>query len=249
MTKYLTVDRIIEIHQEMISRYGGSDGVRDKGALEAAAGRPQTGHYADVIAEAAALMESLAINHPFIDGNKRVAFGAADVFLRINGYAIDGDSMDIYKKMIELFESSNFKIDAVEAMIRNYVRPENYGGKQMDEQDKKEALEKANREKREEIKVIILLFLYAKGEKRIEEREKFPTVEEIANELGTHKGIIEVCVKELLDEEFIRDYLIMGGGSLFYLAEKGTCFLLDEGHITMEATKPLSILKDPRIKN
>jgi len=57
--------------------------VRDPGALESALYRPQTGYYKDIVAEAAALMESLAIHHPFVDGNKRIAFAATDVFLRI----------------------------------------------------------------------------------------------------------------------------------------------------------------------
>lgn len=54
--------------------------MRDPGALEAALFRPQTGYYDDIVVEAAALLESLAINHPFVDGNKRIAFAAADVF-------------------------------------------------------------------------------------------------------------------------------------------------------------------------
>jgi death-on-curing protein len=64
---------------------GGSDGIRDLGALEAAVFRPQTGYYEDSIAEAAALFESLIQNHPYIDGNKRMALGAMDVHLRMNG--------------------------------------------------------------------------------------------------------------------------------------------------------------------
>jgi len=65
--------------------YGGSQGVRDYGLLEAALYRPQTGYYAGLIEEAAALWESLAQNHPFIDGNKRTAFAATYTFLAING--------------------------------------------------------------------------------------------------------------------------------------------------------------------
>lgn len=56
-----------------------------------------TGYYQDAISEAAALMESLAINHPFIDGNKRMAFAATDVFLRINGWRLMGESSEIYR--------------------------------------------------------------------------------------------------------------------------------------------------------
>ena len=73
------------MHADQIERYGGSPGIRDPGILEAALFRPQTGYYADLIEEAAALWESLAQNHPFIDGNKRTAFAATYTFLAING--------------------------------------------------------------------------------------------------------------------------------------------------------------------
>ncbi|OYV67429.1 MAG: death-on-curing protein, partial [Acidiphilium sp. 21-66-27] len=76
MTDYLTVIEVLAIHADQIERYGGVHGVRDPGQLEAALYRPRTGYYADLIDEAAALWESLAQNHPFIDGNKRTAFAA-----------------------------------------------------------------------------------------------------------------------------------------------------------------------------
>ena len=82
---YLTVADVLGMHTVLIRRYGGLPGVRDPGALEAALYRPQTGYYKDTIEQAAALMESLAITPPFVDGNKRIAFAATDVFLRING--------------------------------------------------------------------------------------------------------------------------------------------------------------------
>jgi death-on-curing protein len=76
MTDYLTLAEILAMHGDQIDRYGGGQGVRDQGLLEAALYRPQTGYYPDLIEEAAALWESLAQNHPFIDGNKRTAFAA-----------------------------------------------------------------------------------------------------------------------------------------------------------------------------
>jgi death-on-curing protein len=74
------------------SALGGLHGVRDKGGVEAAVFRPQIGYYNSVEEEAAALMESLAMNHGFIDGNKRIAFTAADVFLRRNGLYLEVDA-------------------------------------------------------------------------------------------------------------------------------------------------------------
>ncbi len=82
---YLTVADVLGMHAVLIQRYGGDCGLRDAGALEAALYRPQIGYYQDIVGEAAALFESLANNHPFTDGNKRIAFAATDTFLRING--------------------------------------------------------------------------------------------------------------------------------------------------------------------
>jgi death on curing protein len=109
----------IALHAIGLKKYGGSSGLRDVGALEVALFRPQTGYYADIIEQAAALLESLAVNHPFIDDNKRVAFTVTDTFLRINGYVIQSDSATIFKKMIELFESNNFEFSYLEPWLRS----------------------------------------------------------------------------------------------------------------------------------
>ena len=107
---YLTVADVLGMHTVLMQRYGGAPGVRDPGALEAALFRPQTGYYDDIVAEAAALLESLAINHPFVDGNKRIAFAAADVFLRINGWRVQRTPMRIYVEMMQMFDSGTFDI-------------------------------------------------------------------------------------------------------------------------------------------
>ena len=120
-TYYLTLADVLTIHSVSIKLHGGASGVRDLGALESAIFRPQTGYYSDLIAEAAALFESLAINHPFIDGNKRVAFGATDTFLRVNGYKINLTSAQIYKKMMDLFDSQSFKFEKIEPWLRASV--------------------------------------------------------------------------------------------------------------------------------
>ncbi len=85
MTIYLTLDEVLRIHELLISEFGGASGVRDHGLIESALLRPQTGYYADLIEEAAALWESLAMNHGFIDGNKRVAYACLEIFLQMNG--------------------------------------------------------------------------------------------------------------------------------------------------------------------
>ncbi len=119
---YLTVADMLGIHTVLAQRYGGASGVRDPGALEAALFRPQTGYYDDIVAEAAALLESLAINHPFVDGNKRIAFAAADVFLRINGWRLQRASTLIYAEMIQMFESGTLDIAHLDPWLRGCAR-------------------------------------------------------------------------------------------------------------------------------
>jgi death-on-curing protein len=121
---YLTVADVLGMHTVLMQRYGGAPGVRDPGALEAALFRPQTGYYDDIVAEAAALLESLAINHPFVDGNKRIAFAAADVFLRINGWRLHRAPMQIHAEMIEMFETGTFDIAHLDPWLRSFAKGE-----------------------------------------------------------------------------------------------------------------------------
>jgi death-on-curing protein len=118
---HLTVADVLGMHTVLMQRYGGAMGVRDPGALEAALFRPQTGYYKDIVAEAAALLESLAINHPFVDGNKRIAFAAADVFLRINGWRLQRAPLLIHAEMIQMFESGTFDLAHVEPWLRAFA--------------------------------------------------------------------------------------------------------------------------------
>lgn len=121
MTDYLTMADILAIHEDQVERYGGAHGVRDPGALESALFRPQTGYYDDVIAEAAALWESLSQNHPFVDGNKRTAFAAVYTFLAINGFEFMADPEETYVFIIGLFESQSFDFAHLEPWLRQHV--------------------------------------------------------------------------------------------------------------------------------
>ena len=121
--RYLSVPEALYIHSDLIEDYGGSHGVRDMGALESALYRPQSGYYEDLIQEACALLESLAMNHPFVDGNKRVAFGAMEVFLMLNDHEVIGDSMTIYRHFIKLFEAGDFRLAELEAYLRPKIKP------------------------------------------------------------------------------------------------------------------------------
>jgi death-on-curing protein len=111
MTEYVTTADALFFHRHLIERYGGASGIRDVGALESALHRPQTGYYDTIIHEAAALLESLVQNHPFVDGNKRVAFAVVDVFLRINGYSITADSNVLYNYIMKLLDERSFDME------------------------------------------------------------------------------------------------------------------------------------------
>ncbi len=119
MTDYLTVIEVLAIHADQIERYGGADGVRDAGLLDAALFRPQTGHYGDLIEEAAALWESLAMNHPFVDGNKRVAVAVTFTFLMINGFDMTADANTVYDFIIKHLQEGTFQHDHLVTWLRN----------------------------------------------------------------------------------------------------------------------------------
>ena len=117
MSRYLTTHDVEVMHHVLIERYGGSLGLRDLGLLEAAVFRPQSGYYADTLLQGAALFESLIINHPFIDGNKRIAFAAMDVFLRMNGYQLMVDLNRIHSKIMDLFKQKQMTIEHMHAWL------------------------------------------------------------------------------------------------------------------------------------
>ena len=122
MTDYLTRADVLAMHADQIARYGGASGLRDSGQLEAALFRPQTGYYPDLIAEAAALWESLSQNHPFVDGNKRAAFAAMFTFLAINGAMLTAEADETWAFMSGLYEMGRFRFEALEHWLRENVR-------------------------------------------------------------------------------------------------------------------------------
>lgn len=86
----LSVDQVLVLHPRLLERFGGTQGIRDRGALEAALERPfasfgDEGAHPTTAAKAAALLHGLATSHPFIDGNKRVALAATLIWLEVNG--------------------------------------------------------------------------------------------------------------------------------------------------------------------
>ncbi len=114
------------MQHRLIDMFGGLHGVRDKGAIKAAVFRPQTGYHNSLEEEAAALMESLGNHHGFLDGNKRIAFTAADVFLRRNGFYIEVGP-DGYEFIAVSMAQHEFRFAKVVDWLRQHVKPLRYG--------------------------------------------------------------------------------------------------------------------------
>ncbi len=123
MRQYLTVVEIYRMQHRLIDLFGGAHGVRDQGVVEAAVFRPQIGYYNSIEEEAAALMESLGNNHGFIDGNKRSAFTAADVFLRQNGFYIKVSVSDGYKFIYGSMDRKEFRFPKIVEWIKKHIQP------------------------------------------------------------------------------------------------------------------------------
>ena len=121
MTSYPTVGEVIAVHAQLIARFGGALGIRDLGALESALGRPQSGYYTDLIQEAAALWESLSQNHPFVDGNKRVAVTTMAAFLRVNGYRLEFDDTQAFAFLVGLYEMGTLRFEELEIWLRQHA--------------------------------------------------------------------------------------------------------------------------------
>jgi death on curing protein len=91
---FITKSTVLSIHARQIERFGGTPGVRDEGLLESALAQPQATFGGELLhptiaEQAAAYLYHLAMNHPFIDGNKRTAFAVTDTFLRLNGFHLN----------------------------------------------------------------------------------------------------------------------------------------------------------------
>ena len=120
---FLTVAEVLEMHRQLIEEFGGTHGLRDRGLLEAAVFRPQSGYYEDLLHEAAALMESLANNHAFLDGNKRISFAATDTFLRLNGLYLELDPFAAHSFITESISKREFRLRRIREWLTQHARP------------------------------------------------------------------------------------------------------------------------------
>lgn len=125
MTDWIFLDRAIveKLHALQIERFGGAFGLRDDGALESALARPiNKAHYGcdDVVELAAAYLYGLAMNHAFIDGNKRIAIVAAGVFLMDNGYEIETTDGSLFSFVLS-FAAGEIDEDGAVRFLRDFV--------------------------------------------------------------------------------------------------------------------------------
>jgi len=107
---YLTTEQVLFLHARLIEETGGAHGVRDLGLLLSAPGRPQATFedrelYSDIFSKAAALMDSLICNHPFLDGNKRTGVAAAGLFLLRNGYRLNVSNASLEALALDIAQS------------------------------------------------------------------------------------------------------------------------------------------------
>src|ERR1700726_3432712 len=123
MADYLTVAEVYRMQHRLIEMFGGLHGVRDKGAVEAGVFRPQIGYYNSIEEEAAALMESLGNNHGFLDGNKRIAFTATDVFLRRNGFYFEVEGLEAYTFIHGSMDRHEFRFVQILDWSRQHSKP------------------------------------------------------------------------------------------------------------------------------
>ncbi len=119
--QFLSLDEVLAIHERLIEKFAGTPGLRDKGLLESALFRPQTGYYDRLDQMAAAMFESLIINHPFVDGNKRVAFFATDVFLRLNGWKLSVDAEAAHEFLIQRIDSGSCNYEHLLPWIESHI--------------------------------------------------------------------------------------------------------------------------------
>lgn len=123
VTLYPTLQEVLLLHEVLLERFGGASGVRDLGLLQSALGRPQSGYYKTLSLEASALLQSLSLNHPFVDGNKRVAFATTAIFLRMNGYRLKVDPDNGESFLIDGVIGKKVSIEEIASWIESHLKP------------------------------------------------------------------------------------------------------------------------------
>jgi death on curing protein len=130
--RYLTLGEVVALHRAVLAATGGADGVRDLGALESALAQPKatfdgTDLYPTLVDKTSALAFGLAMNHPFVDGNKRIAHAAMAVFLDLNGFAIEATIDEQERLMLTLAAGQLPRVDLT-TWLESHICPRKSSG-------------------------------------------------------------------------------------------------------------------------
>lgn len=123
LTLFPTLEETLELHRLLLERFGGQPDVRDLGMLQSALGRPQTGYYDTLWQQAAALLQSLAMNHAFLDGNKRVAFALSAIFLRMNKHRLVVTAADGEAFLLQRVIAGRAEVAEIAGWLESHARP------------------------------------------------------------------------------------------------------------------------------
>ena len=126
ITLYLSVEQVLALHRVLVGQFGGASGVRDRGALESAVARPAMTFggedlYGDLAAKAATLMHSLVLNHPFVDGNKRIGVATAEFFLERNASTFEASDEELEQLTLAVAEGK-VAVEALAIWFRQRLR-------------------------------------------------------------------------------------------------------------------------------
>lgn len=124
--RYITLDEVLAVHDDMVERYGGSFGIRDLGLIQSAIARPQASFggedlYPTILDKAAALFHSLIFNHAFVDGNKRTSLTTTARFLYVNGYELVAEERELIDFPLRV-ENKHLDIDEIVKWLREHTR-------------------------------------------------------------------------------------------------------------------------------
>lgn len=112
--EFLEISDVLDIYNFLVNKFGGTLGVRDEGLLESAVSQPKATFFGELLhptihQQAAAYLYHIAKNHPFLDGNKRTAYGAMEAFLRLNGYNLDLSDDEVYDMVMQVAQGEMTK--------------------------------------------------------------------------------------------------------------------------------------------
>jgi death-on-curing protein len=127
VTFYLSLAQVVELQRELLAAFGGLAGIRERGSLEASIARPAMTFggedlYADLASKAAALLHSLVLNHPFLDGDKRAGAAAAELFLELNGVALAASDQE-FERVTLATARGEMSAEALAIWFRQRSRP------------------------------------------------------------------------------------------------------------------------------